>query len=254
MHMSTSPATGPAAPAPPTDSRSHVVAPLVVLAVSLAIGWLAPDGGQPAALRGSVGQRLQSALGLVVFIAAAYAIGLARRSGRTIPWRALLWGVALQFAFGVIVLRVPKLLTLINDLIDALLGFTRAGAEVVFGKLSHNEGAPVKVTTPDGRTLVGFADTGAFFAFFILPTILFFSALTAVAYHCGVMQYVVQGLAWVMAKSMGTSGAETLSAAANIFVGQTEAPLMVKPFVAAVKSPAWRAKSLALVDDLKLAE
>jgi CNT family concentrative nucleoside transporter len=65
-----------------------------------------------------------------------------------------------------------------------------------------------------------------------LPTIVFFSCLTAVAYHSGVMQYIVQGFAWIMSKSMGTSGAETLSSAANIFVGQTEAPLMVKPFVA----------------------
>jgi CNT family concentrative nucleoside transporter len=78
-----------------------------------------------------------------------------------------------------------------------------------------------------------YVHTGSLFAFFVLPTIIFFSALTAILYHVGIMQWVVQGLAWIMSKSMKTSGAETLSAAANIFVGQTEAPLMVKPFLAA---------------------
>jgi CNT family concentrative nucleoside transporter len=72
-----------------------------------------------------------------------------------------------------------------------------------------------------------------YFAFFVLPTIIFFSALTAILYHSGVMQLIVQALAWVMAKTTGTSGAETLSTAANIFVGQTEAPLMIRPFVPA---------------------
>src|SRR5439155_4869747 len=98
------------------------------------------------------------------------------------------------------------------------------------GDLANTTGATV--TTPNGE-LIGYAKSVGYFAFFVLPTIIFFSALTAIAYHSGVMQLVVQGLAWIMAKSTGTSGAETLSTAANIFVGQTEAPLMIRPFVAA---------------------
>jgi concentrative nucleoside transporter, CNT family len=76
------------------------------------------------------------------------------------------------------------------------------------------------------------ARTGAFFAFNVLPTIIFFSSLMSLLYHLGIMQLLVRGVAWVMQRTMGTSGAETLSAAGNIFVGQTEAPLLVKPFVA----------------------
>jgi CNT family concentrative nucleoside transporter len=105
---------------------------------------------------------------------------------------------------------------------------------MVFGKLATVEGSPVTATA-DGP-VIGYAQTGAYFAFFVLPTIVFFSMLTAIAYHSGVMQLVVQGLAWVMAKTMKTSGAETLSAAANIFVGQTEAPLLIRPFLQAATS------------------
>src|SRR5439155_11948569 len=111
-----------------------------------------------------------------------------------------------------------------------LLGFTKQGATMVFGSLATLQGAPVHA--PDGA-LIGYAHDIGFFAFFVLPTIMFFACLTAVLYHIGIMQYIVQGLAWIMSKSMGTSGAETLSSAANIFVGETEAPLMVKPFLAA---------------------
>ena len=75
------------------------------------------------------------------------------------------------------------------------------------------------------------ANTGAFFAFNVLPTIIFFSSLMTVLYHLGVMQRLVQGFAWIMQRTMRTSGAETMSAAGNIFVGMTEAPLLVKPFV-----------------------
>jgi CNT family concentrative nucleoside transporter len=173
--------------------------------------------------------RLQSLLGLFVFILIAWAIGRWRNGRKPIPWRAVGWGVALQFAFAVLVLRAPMLLKGVSDAIDALLGYTRAGAQLVFGDLANGAGATV---TNDGGVVIGHAANIGYFAFFVVPTIIFFSALTAVAYHSGVMQYIVQGLAWLMSRTMGSSGAETLAAAANIFVGQTEAPLMVKPFVA----------------------
>jgi CNT family concentrative nucleoside transporter len=186
------------------------------------------------AVYGTFAQRAQCLLGVATFLLIAYGIGQLRaaRSLRRppVPWRAVVWGLALQFLFGLIVLYTPRFLQTVNDVINALLGFTRDGAELVFGDLAKVTGAPV---TDDKGNVVGYARTVGYFAFFVLPTIIFFSCLTAIAYHVGVMQYVVQGLAWVMSKTMKTSGAETLSAAANIFVGQTEAPLLVKPFVAA---------------------
>ena len=186
------------------------------------------------AVHGTFAQRAQCLLGVVTFLLIAYGIGQlrARRSLRRppVPWRAVSWGLALQFIFALIVLYTPRFLQTVNDVINALLGFTRDGAELVFGDLAKVTGAPV---TDERGNVVGYARQVGYFAFFVLPTIIFFSCLTAIAYHVGVMQWVVQGLAWVMSKTMKTSGAETLSAAANIFVGQTEAPLLVKPFVAA---------------------
>src|SRR3954468_20910908 len=192
----------------------------------------------PPPSHGSIGERAQCLLGMFVFALMAYGVGRWRawRQGSAAPavsGRLLFWGFALQFIFALVVLRTPQVLEAINATIDALLGFTRAGARVVFGNLAESRGSPVSVTAPGGQTLHGYADNGAYFAFFVLPTIIFFSALTAIAYYSGVMQLAVQGLAWVMSRSMRTSGAETLSAAANIFVGQTEAPLLIKPFLAA---------------------
>jgi CNT family concentrative nucleoside transporter len=103
----------------------------------------------------------------------------------------------------------------------------------VFGNLVQSN-VPVGTAGANGAldTTAGFlANTGAFFAFSVLPTIIFFSALMSVLYYLGVMQWIVKGLAWGMQKTLGTSGAETLSASGNIFLGQTEAPLLIKPFV-----------------------
>jgi CNT family concentrative nucleoside transporter len=189
----------------------------------------AEPGGPPPIPHGTVGQRLHSLLGLVAFTSLAWAIGRAMGARTRVPTRTIVWGTILQFAFGAIVVWNRWFLIAINDAVDALLGFTLEGAKLVFGDLAKLQGPAV--IDAAGHT-VGYAQEVGYFAFFVLPTIIFFSALTAVAYHSGIMQYVVQGFAWVMSKTMGTSGAETLSSAANIFVGQTEAPLMVKPFVA----------------------
>jgi len=200
---------------------------LLVLALFAPAAFAGPPGRD--AVRGSLLERGQCLLGLAAFILLAIAIGRLRGARGRLPWRAMGWGVALQFVFALIVLQTPNLLWAVNNAIDALLGYTRVGAGLVFGNLATGD---VPVTAPDGKPL-GLAHVSAQFAFFVLPTIIFFSALTAVAYHSGVMQHVVRGLAWVMQRTMRTSGAETLAAAANIFVGQTEAPLLVKPFVAA---------------------
>jgi len=184
----------------------------------------------PSVAPGTLVERLQSALGLVVLIAIAWGIGRLRNGRVATPWRTVTWGVGLMAAFTLLVLNFPAVLAVVNDAINALLGYTRAGAAMVFGNL-HEFTIPATVITESGGTLKGVAVAGGVVAFYVLPTIVFFSALTAVAYHLGFMQWIVRGIAWVMSKSMKTSGAETLASAANIFVGQTEAPLMVRPFM-----------------------
>jgi CNT family concentrative nucleoside transporter len=178
-------------------------------------------------------ERLMGLVGIATMLAIAYAISYDRKR---INWRMVGAGVALQIVFGFIVLKtVPGrwLFTFANDLVTRLLSFQEQGARFVFGNLVQNE-----VPLGSGRGLVhcqdcvaGVAQTGAFFAFNVLPTIIFFSALMTVLYYLNVMQWIVKGIAWVMQKTLKTSGAETLSAAGNIFLGQTEAPLLIKPFV-----------------------
>jgi len=178
--------------------------------------------------------RLVSLLGLVVMLAIAWLLSTDRR---VIQWRVVLWGTALQFVFALLILRTAAgaaAFQAINDVIVALLGFTVEGARFLFGNLvdSSVPVVPTEGTAPSGTGLV--ANTGAFFAFNVLPTIIFFSSLMTVLYYLGVMQAIVKGVAWVMLRTLRTSGAETLSAAANIFVGQTEAPLLIKPYVASM--------------------
>jgi CNT family concentrative nucleoside transporter len=177
---------------------------------------------------GTLTERLQSLLGLFVFALIAFVIGRLRGS-RTIPWRLLIWGIILEFAFGGVVLYAPNLLAYVQALIQKLLDFSNAGAELIFGNLTHYV---QPVTDAHGKP-IGTVTFAAVFAFSVLPTIIFISMLTAMLYHIGVLTWVVHGLAWVMQKTMRASGAEALSTAANIFVGQTEAPLVVKPFLAA---------------------
>ncbi|HWB53000.1 MAG TPA: nucleoside transporter C-terminal domain-containing protein [Tepidisphaeraceae bacterium] len=135
-----------------------------------------------------------------------------------------------------LLLRLPNVLDILTEGIKALLGFAQNGAEIVFGNLTTSNIPVGTATGPMGdfHAMAGhYAFANSYFAFFILPTIIFFSCLTTTLYYIGIVQYMVQGLAWIMSKTMGTSGAETLCAVINIFVGQTEAPLMVKPFLAA---------------------
>ncbi|MFN0179931.1 MAG: NupC/NupG family nucleoside CNT transporter [Gemmatimonadales bacterium] len=155
---------------------------------------------------------------------------------RKINWRLVASGLALQAVFGLLVLKTGAgraVFAAVGDAITGLLRFQEQGARFVFGNLVQNT-VPVGVPGGGGAvdTSAGFiAQTGAFFAFNVLPTIIFFSALMSVLYYLGVMQLIVKGLAWVMQRTLGTSGAETLSASGNIFLGQTEAPLLIKPFI-----------------------
>jgi concentrative nucleoside transporter, CNT family len=156
-------------------------------------------------------------LGMAAFIALAWCFSSNRR---LIPWRLVLSGLALQIAVGVLVLRVD----VVRGAVDAvgmffvkILDFNTAGAEFLFGSL---------VTDRDSF--------GFLFAFNVLPTIVFFSALTSLLFYLGVLQRVVYAFAWIMSRTMNLSGAESLSAAGNIFLGQTEAPLLIKPYLAAM--------------------
>ncbi len=178
--------------------------------------------------------RLRSLLGLVVLVGLAWLLSTDRKR---VAWRVVAWGIGLQFAFAALILKTPVgdgVFAAMNTAFVALLGFTLDGARFIFGNL-------VLDTVPVGTGTVGqgdftaipgqVANTGAFFAFNVLPTIIFFASLMTVLYHLGLMQRIVRGFAWVMQRTMRTSGAETMSAAGNIFVGMTEAPLLVKPFV-----------------------
>lgn len=181
-------------------------------------------------------ERLVSLLGMVVLLFMAWLMSTDRKR---VPWRVIFWGMGLQFAFALFILRTPvgaEIFKVANDVIVALLGFTVDGAKFLFGNLVYNN-VPVGLGQPGANTTVTatahtVAAAGASFAFSTLPTIIFFSSLMTLLYHMGVMQKAVRGMAWVMMRTMKTSGAETLSTAGNIFMGQTEAPLLIKPFIA----------------------
>ncbi len=204
--------------------------------------WLTQGAAeQLGAVRDGIGTpllaRLMGVVGIASMIGIAWALSADRRK---VNWRLVGIGVALQSVFGVIVLKTAlgqALFDGVNTVFGQLLAFTEHGSRFVFGNLVRNNvpvggvvGTPAEMA-PIQSTEV-WANTGAYFAFSILPTIIFFSSLISVLYYLGVMQKMVGGIAWVMQRTMRTSGAETLSVAGSIFVGPTEAPLLIKPFVA----------------------
>ena len=182
---------------------------------------------------GTIAEKAQSLFGLFAFTAICFGIGQLRNRAAKPQLRTVLWGLGLQFLFAVLVLNTPGFFEAINAAIGALLGFSREGAGFLFGKLI-DPNVPVGIPDVSGNITptATFANTGATFAFTVLTTIIFFSALSTLMYFLGILQPVVRALSWVMQRTMGTSGSETLSAVANIFLGQTEAPLFVRPFIA----------------------
>ncbi len=157
--------------------------------------------------RGMVG--VVAILGVAVFLS---------ENRRAISGRVVVWGLLLQWGFAILVLRVPagiRAMRTAGDAVEAVLACALAGAEFVFGKALTDEKGPA----------------GFVFACRLLPTIIFVAALFAVLYHLGVMQWIVRGFAVVMAWLMGTSGAESLDVAASVFLGQTEAPLTIRPYL-----------------------
>lgn len=162
-----------------------------------------------------------SLLGLVVLVAVAWGFSLNRRR---FPWRTVATGLVLQFAFAWFILHTgwgERVFQGAQHAFDRLLDCAAEGSKLVFGPLA------------DGPYLASKWDAGHSFIFVITvsATIILVSALSSFLYHYGVLQRVVRGMAWVMQRIMGTSGSESLAAAANIFMGQTEAPLVIKPYL-----------------------
>lgn len=170
---------------------------------------------------------IRGVFGLVVLVGIAF---LFSNNKKKINWRLVGSGIVLQFVFAILIVKgdalgkffYPLAFPLIffrwlSGLFVLLLNFTSEGAMFVFGNLAKSVGSE--------------GSMGVFFAFQVLPTIIFFASLTSILYYLGIMQKIVQAMAWVMLRIMGTSGAESLSCTANIFVGQTEAPLLVKPYI-----------------------
>jgi len=158
--------------------------------------------------------------GLSVLVAIAWLFS--NNKGR-VEWKLVATGVALQIAFAALVLLVPggrEVFGFLAKLFVQVLDFTKQGSQFVFGPLMSS-------TTADGQP----APWGFIVAFQVLPTIIFFAALMGALYHLGVMQKIVKGIAWAITRVMNVSGAETTSVTASIFVGQTEAPLTVKPYI-----------------------
>ncbi len=170
---------------------------------------------------------IRGIIGIMVIIGITFLIS---NNKKKINWKLVGSGLFLQITFAILIIKGnvlaqtfaplgwPKeFFVWISGFFVLVLGFTTEGAKFVFGNLGLGPGSEGSV--------------GLFFAFQVLPTIIFFASLMSILYHLGIMQRLVQGMAWIMAKVMGTSGAESLSCTANIFVGQTEAPLMIKPFL-----------------------
>lgn len=209
-------ATLPAVPPTPTRWRLFILAALVLV------------GGLAYGMRDVIGVRGQAAAGVIFFfgIVAAFSHNL-----RAVKWSTIYWGVGLQIALALCVLKVDLVYRAIENvavIVRKFIDFSNEGAKFVFGNL-YDARPPAAGGTwsrlfPD--------DTYAFqFAFVALPPILFVSAFFTVLYHFGILQWCVRLMARGMVHLMGTSGAETLSVSANVFMGQTEAPLIVKPYV-----------------------
>jgi concentrative nucleoside transporter, CNT family len=171
---------------------------------------------------------LQPLTGLIVILTIAYCISTNRRA---IDRRTVAWGLALQILFALIVLKTAvgqKVFQTLAGVINKLLDFAFVGSSFVFGPLGSKTVWPqimTKVLGPEG------AQYGVIFAFQVLPTIIFIAALFAILYYFGIMQVVVRAFAIMMRRVMRASGAESLNVAASIFMGQTEAPLTIRPFI-----------------------
>jgi CNT family concentrative nucleoside transporter len=162
-------------------------------------------------------------LGILAVLLAAW---LGSTNRKRIRWRTVAWGLGLQVTFAFLVLRFDygqRFMAWAGGVVNSMLSATFAGTRVLFGQLGlPNSGAFGNLLPPN---------SGSIFAFQVLPTIIFISAFFALLYHIGVMQIIIRAMAWIMLKTMRISGAESMNVAASIFMGQTEAPLTIRPFL-----------------------
>ena len=193
----------------PTDSLNTAIGTTIINDISVQNApEMIPNQGF------SVNTLWRGALGMAVLILISFLFSSNRRA---INWKTVGIGLALQLLISIVVLKVPivqYIFEKIGEVFVSILDFTRAGSQFLF------EGLVVDMDT-----------FGYIFAFQVLPTIIFFSALTSVLFYLGIIQKVVKGMAWLLSKSLGISGAESLSVAGNIFLGQTEAPLLIKAYL-----------------------
>jgi concentrative nucleoside transporter, CNT family len=171
--------------------------------------------------------RYTGVLGILAVLAAAWLFSTDRRR---IRWRTIFWGLGLQVTFAFLVLRFSfgqAAITWAGSVVTNMLAATFAGTQVLFGELGLPNAGRFGALISDKLHPAA----GAIFAFQVLPTIIFISAFFAVLYHIGLMQIIIRGMAWVMLKTMRISGAESMNVAASIFMGQTEAPLTIRPFL-----------------------
>ncbi|MGD9905493.1 MAG: NupC/NupG family nucleoside CNT transporter [Vicinamibacterales bacterium] len=204
----------------PTSDRSLKLAAAGLAVAAPLLAWLLGD---------LVGPRGQAAGGAVCFVSLC---ALCSTNLRAVNWRTIGWGIAIQVTLALLILKVEiggvrpgyAFFSAVADVVKRFLEFTAAGSAFVFGPLASGEAMGAVFGPANGFV----------FAFAALPTIIFISSFFTLLYYVGVLQLVVWLMARVMMFAMRTSGAETLAAAANVFMGQTEAPIIVKPYVAAM--------------------
>lgn len=166
-----------------------------------------------------MGVILENAIGILGIIFILFLCWLLSENKRAFPWKMVLIGLSLQVLIALFIMKVPFGISLMASLGSAISGFLALasnGAQMLFGNIAN----------PSYTNTFGFQ-----FAFTVLPVIIFFSSIMSMLYHIGFMQYIVRGMSWFMSKTLKTTGIESLSASANIFLGQTEAPLLIKPYL-----------------------
>ena len=164
-------------------------------------------------------EQFTGVIGVIVLLGIAYLLSNDRKM---IDTNIIIWGLGLQISFAFIILKTPLgeyIFTYLNNIIVKLISFADAGSDFLFSSFIPEVGYHVALIN---------------FAFRALPVIIFFSSLIAVTYYFGIIQFIIKKIAFIMEKTMKTSGAETLSVSANIFVGQTEAPILIRPFISSM--------------------
>ena len=173
--------------------------------------------------------RFTGILGLLTMLGLAYLFSTNRRAIRV---KTVAWGLGLQIAFAIFVLKVPfgrDMFQKMGDAANHILGYALVGSEFVFGSLGRQNSGFASFLAANGSRVD--INSPFIFAFQVLPVVIFICALFAILYHVGIMQIIIRLAAWFMTRIMGASGAESLNVAASIFMGQTEAPVTIRPFL-----------------------